>query len=1637
MSGLLIQPALRVNAPGDLFEQEADRVAEQVMRMPAGPDDPEATTTEPIAALWVQRAVSGNAGVSVQPAVEANIARMRSSGGSPLPTADRSFFEQRFGHDFSQIRIHADNHAAGTARSLNARAFTVENHIAFDTGEYQPGTTSGRQLLAHELTHTIQQTGGVATKRVQRKAAEEEQRDQTPDPEQAPVENRSPTDLVAEAVRGLTESEVAQQAVPPIPLRPTGLSEAKPKDEGAEAGGGGSGGSAAAATAKSQPKDKEAPKPGTQEQPGAPVPATGAATPASGQPAAPTQQLSQPIPTATPDTTATTPQTATQTAGQPGNATQDAAKTTAKPEAKPAGGDAATQDPNASQSAPSNGNPPQAAATASAATSEQEQDEPQHLVQRMPVGGMVQRTPRSPDADPAYQSVAESVRGVATEQKQHDPAEQKAAEASAAAQMPPEERMGQAQNTKTGEIDATAAAQEQAAQGDSAPGFDKEAFKASVRARIDQLTPTDPRQMDDIENSSVFGDVRTAVDQQVATGKEQAQGNVDDKVEETPDPASVPERQTTPLQPNAPGQQPAAPDTSGAAPKPAGTTEVELPLQQQSQQLDTQLADANITEEQLQNSNEPQFLSAVQSKNEAQTHAEQAPVAYRATEQSEISAAQGQAATLVQTGVTDMHGSRSGTFGQLDTVQSGTQTSDEAKRAEIGREIDAIYQRTKTDVDQILADMDTAVDAAFSSGAETARTTAVNFIKQQTDAYKAQRYAHEAPWWDIGAHISGAVNQVGDAILGMPEEYYQYYQQGRDLYVTEMEVVLDQVADIVADHLGRARQRVQQGRDEIQAFVDSQPEELRQIAAQAASDAQTQFDSLEQTIDTKQNQVIDSLAQQYIASAQTLDSELQTMQDAERGLLAQAGDLITGVISTINELKDLLLTTLARAAGAIDTILQNPVEFLSNMLGAVGQGLNLFLSNIGTHLQTGLITWLTGTLTASGIQLPTNWDLPGIFHLVMQILGLTYEQIRAQIIQALGPIGEQVIGALEQAWEVFLIVQSEGIAGLWQFIQDRVGDLQTMVMGQIEQFIQSSVLQAGINWVIGILGGPAGAFIQAVQAIVRVVSWFVDNAAQVAALVNSVIDSVSAIAAGNIGGAAAFIEQSLGRAVPVLISFLAQLLGLGNISQRVDDTIQSVRAPIQAGIDWLVQQAVALGRRIWNTLRGQGGATDNDTEGSAQLRPLAQRAAQDGWEEAQQRTRSEVQPRSVVEGMLGNTRPAGLPATAQVSYEPIVSGESWQIQATVRDQGEQAVAQTGDGWVAEDESGQPWLAGQNMSSIHQRIIQDTTRQLQAASTTDDAGIAESYEEKRALGQELETQGQQQIDQHISGIRFSVIMEPLNEAQRDQRIATRLTITPNTETWQFNIPLTGSESSLEAFVQELLRQTSGNTYSTMEEPLAICTMLTRDPRFAAGNIQVTSQRIPLARAQGQYGRLYEYLEITISDSSSSHTLSVERISSNSDCPSCGASRAGTFSAAHAIVSQSIIDQAINNTMNTYGITSDAFVGAIIGNAQSNQVSSVFRTEQNQCSNCEIAQGSFSLVQRGRGAAPLGNQWPTDQPTQEEITNNHIVLIVQRVRGYISTNARNYPGSQVTVNIVQAGLLDAFINDLHTAMFALAR
>lgn len=179
-----LQTKLRIGKPDNIYEQEADRITEQVMRMPEPQVVKSSVVSSQKLSTRIQRRcprctgnlpkrkeeeelihakeVAGNV-PEVTSELETQISALR-GGGQPLPASVQAYFEARFGYDFSKVRVHIDALGDALANAVNARAFTVGQDMVFGAGRYQPHTYEGRRLIAHELTHVVQQEGGHKVK---------------------------------------------------------------------------------------------------------------------------------------------------------------------------------------------------------------------------------------------------------------------------------------------------------------------------------------------------------------------------------------------------------------------------------------------------------------------------------------------------------------------------------------------------------------------------------------------------------------------------------------------------------------------------------------------------------------------------------------------------------------------------------------------------------------------------------------------------------------------------------------------------------------------------------------------------------------------------------------------------------------------------------------------------------------------------------------------------------------------------------------------------------------------------------------------------------------------------------------------------------------------------------------------------------------------------------------------------------------------------------------------------------------------------------------------------------------------------------------------------------------------------------
>jgi hypothetical protein len=766
----------------------------------------------------------------------------------------------------------------------------------------------------------------------------------------------------------------------------------------------------------------------------------------------------------------------------------------------------------------------------------------------------------APEADPKFRELTAEVgqKQRALYAPRGGPAA--AQDAQDAAVAPPDDREAQGKTAQAGKMAASPVGT-----------FDKAAFIAAVDQAIAAQAPKTLDDADQFATSGKAAQIKGAVQGHVTEGKRATAGPITDATRAAPDLSAARDRPVTPLSPDRPPPVPGAPDPSKAVPDraPASATD----LSAGPRQVDDELAKNEITEKQLEDGNEPEFDAALQRKKELEAHSATAPGQVRASEARTLDAAKADAHTAGAAAMTAMGARRSQIGEGVHQGQQTTRGSDETKRAQVTAVLQKVFDGTRRDVEEILGGLDHKVDQQFDVEEGTARKAFEADMQKRMDEYKSQRYGG----------FTGKLRWVKDKLMGLPPEANQIFVAARAGYVASMRQVISRIADTIGAELTRAKTRVAQGRAELESEVGKLPADLRALGQQAAAGFTSQFEELNASVDARGQELVQTLASKYADATKAVDAEIDAEKARNEGLVATAVTAIKGVVDSIVELKNLLMGVLARAADAIGPIIAHPIAFLGNLISAVGGGLRGFIANIGDHLKKGLVSWLMGAATESGLEIPEKFDLKGIVQMVASLLGLTWQSIRARIVGRGVP--DEAVSAAEQAVPEAQMLAREGLPGLWQQIVSKIGDLKGMILGRLTEFLIPSVLVAGITWIISLLN-PASAFVKAVKAIIDIVTFIAERGAQIVQFVNAVIDAIVAIAKGGAGGVAELIENALAKSIPVLIGFLASILGIGGIANKVKEVIQAVARPVTKVVNWVVDKIVGVAKKIWAKTRG-------------------------------------------------------------------------------------------------------------------------------------------------------------------------------------------------------------------------------------------------------------------------------------------------------------------------------------------------------------------------------------------------------------------------------------------------------------------
>jgi hypothetical protein len=1069
-------------------------------------------------------------------------------GGSSLPGPLAAFMESRFGTNFRRVRVHVGEAGAALARSVRARAFTVGRHIFFGPGNYRPHTDQGRRLIAHELTHVMQQRGGLhsvqrdveavapADSSKSRAEAESEANKDAAAPDTIPFarfmrvfnlrEGVTPPavlevikELVERALHNLPQAEKLLPLLDPVrsaertvrrmlrsrshalrleTTRVPGSREHKSEWElrfldrtRVEATGGRA--------------------PGGTDEDAIDVGDTGRPT----EPAQPAADLKADL----------------------ANSPTPAAKPTPVA-AEPTGGGPAPAAPGPIEAAAATPGGPAAGAVSAAA--------------KETTAAAEEKIPRTPEEDPNFKAVSAGADQAAKQTAAHGEGGAAAVNAAESAPVDTAEKKQLGQDKQVEKMSVQ-----------EAPDFDVKKFVADVEAQVAANTPETLEKARNFKRDGTVGKIGAQVRSAAGAEADKTGAPLKSATDAEPNSTVAPRTAAT-LAPAPIGPKPKDIDAGRAVPPERPRSQVEGEIESNKQTVGAKMQELGVPDPEttLRTSNEPQMVGALRSKETFDADAAEAPADFRKGEGSERAATKKENAAAGAEGLGEMFDTRGGQLGKVQKGQRGGKTKSESQHDRVKREVNETYDATKTKVQNRLTAMQKTVFEKFDAGSKAALS---DFETSVVDAEKR---------WNDKNIFERAADRVVSYVNGLPNELEADLRTIRLLFISRMKQLVQEIAEIASRELKAAKDDVKNGREAIKQKIGTLGGDQQELKAELSKEFEGKFDALEGDIKKAREEMVHGVAERYRTSVAASDKLLKEVRDRNKGFLEQFKDKIEETIGSFVEMKAKLEQIFEKAKGVIFLIMADPKKFMRNLFAGIGLGFQNFGNNILKYLVQGAVAWLTGAVRSAGIELPEHFDAAGILSIFLQLTGLTIENVKARARVIWGDkvvdLIEKGIAGAEKAFEIFQVFKKEGVMGLVRLLKEKIIALKDQALEKIKGVIQTEIVKAAIKFLLGLLA-PVGALIKAVITIVNTVMFFVRNASRLADLINTIIDGVSDVLAGNITGLAVKVENALASAVPIVLDFLASLLDIGTkVVETIKNVIAFIRRPVEQAIDFML-----------------------------------------------------------------------------------------------------------------------------------------------------------------------------------------------------------------------------------------------------------------------------------------------------------------------------------------------------------------------------------------------------------------------------------------------------------------------------------
>lgn len=716
------------------------------------------------------------------------------------------------------------------------------------------------------------------------------------------------------------------------------------------------------------------------------------------------------------------------------------------------------------------------------------------------------------------------------------------------------------------------------------PSPDIQELCRRIKAVIREKRPPDDDSLVKANPRAMAAEAGGEMNRNVQGDANRVAGAYDNSLGETPAGSSAPPgRPAEPIPAAAPGDVNAA----GAVPDPVPAENVSLGADVAASQQ--RMDEAGMNSPAAQEVNSGPIAEAREAQSELEATAERDPAEVLAEQAGALASAGGDMAALQEQALAALESARAATIGGIEGQRGEMVGTEEQMRAEAGRKAQAIFTTAQAAVNAQLSPLPAKAMEMWQTG------VAIESTRFEQSLARVERWINKRH-----AGVGGALLGLVDAVVGLPDWVNEQYDLAEKKFGDGVCELILQISTQVNTVIAACQAIIAQADRDITAVYDSLPAELQGWAAGERERFQGQLNGLNQQATEARDNFNRDLAERASQAVQDVRGRIHELRQAAGGLLGRITDAITaflddparaiinGLLSILGIAPGAFWALVARIEQAIDDIANDPMGFANNLVSALKAGFQRFFDNFGTHFLDGLLGWLFSGLGSVGVTVPSDFSLESVITFFLQLMGLSWANIRRILARH---IGEENVALIEQAWDYISMLIEMGPAGIYEMIKEQLNpkNMLDTVLQMAVDFVIETLIRQVIVRVIGMLN-PAGAIAQAIEVIYKVGKWIFENAARIFTLIETVVSGIADLIAGNIGGMANAIEGALAGLMIPVIDFLAELLGLGGLPEKVADTIGRFQEMVLGHVDRAIGFVV---KKVKGLLAKLGGKDDD------------------------------------------------------------------------------------------------------------------------------------------------------------------------------------------------------------------------------------------------------------------------------------------------------------------------------------------------------------------------------------------------------------------------------------------------------------